>query len=499
MKFLVLLFLIASASFAQVINWTESSGGVSIAVDLSDNVYTVAYDYNPAGDIYLTKRDLNGNLLWETKFDQTDNSKWEKATWVETDNSGNAIVTGTLMSGYSNPVNAASIVMKFSPQGTLLWRNVYENSFDGSYTKQCLVDASNNIYVLGLGFNGTGQSTKVKKFAPDGSVIWTYYSYDGIGAPLYFKFTRDNAIVISGRGITGSINGFAKIDLAGLNKWSIAGVNSITTGDAAGDSEGNTYIITGLYGSNTQSTVKKLNSTGNIVWENNFLIAGTRIEIGSDNLPVVAGFPNTGSAGSSFIKVNQNGSLLWANQNADSTYNLLAHAQLKLDQFNNAYLAASIMTHMAVCRVNSNGSTGWTVTIPTGYAQGIDFGSDNSVYVVGGGTSGAGSGGTGKILQPLTNITGNSNQLPANNWLGSNYPNPFNPATIIKFGIATEGKYTITVYDVSGQLVSVLAEVYKEPGEYSVSFDGSSLPSGIYFYKLQGNDFSVTKRMILIK
>lgn len=499
MKFLVLFLLMASASFAQVIHWTQSTGGVSIAIDNSDNVFTVAYDYNPAGDIYLTKRDLNGILLWVAKYDQTDNSKWEKATWVETDNNGNAIVTGTLMSGYSNPVNAASIVMKFSPQGTLLWRNVYENSFDGSYTKQCLVDASNNIYVLGIGFNGTGQSAKVKKFAPDGSVEWTYFNFDGIGVPLYFKFTRDNAIVISGRGITGSINGFAKLDLAGNNKWSIAGVNSITTGDAAGDSDGNSYIISGLYGSSTQSTLKKVNSTGSTIWENNFLIAGTRIEIGSDNMPVIAGFPNINSFGSSFIKVNQNGTLLWANPDADSSFNLLAHAYLKLDQFNNAYLAASIMTHMAVCKVNSNGSSGWTVTIPYGYAKALDFGSDNSVYVVGGSTSGAGDGGTGKILQPLTNVSGNGNLIPLNNWLGNNYPNPFNPETIIKFGISDEGKYSITVYDLTGKEISVLTDGYKKPGEYSVKFMSNGLPSGIYFYKLESRNFSETKRMILIK
>lgn len=498
MKILILILMIAPVSFTQIIHWTQNTGGISIAVDNNNNVFTVYYEYNPAGDIYLTKRDLNGNFLWESKFDQTDNSKWEKATWVETDNNGNAIVTGTLMSGYSNPVNAASIVMKFSPQGTLLWRNVYETSFDGSYTKQCLVDASNSIYVLGVGFNGTGQSAKVKKFASDGSVLWTYFNFDGIGMPLNFKFTRDNCIVISGRGITGSINGFAKLDLTGNNKWSIAGVNSITTGDAAGDSDGNTYIITGLYGSSTLSTVKKVNPTGNIIWENNFLIAGTRIEIGNDNLPVVAGYPNTGSFGSSFLKVNQNGTLMWANPDADSTFNLLAHAMLRLDMYNNAYLAASTMTHMAVCRVNSNGSNGWTITIPTGYAYGIDFGSDNSVYVVGGSTSGA-SGGTGRILQQLTNITGNHSLIPSANWLGINYPNPFNPETIIKFGIAEEELYSLTVYDITGKEISVLADGYKKPGVYSVSFNGSGLPSGIYFYKLKSINFSETKRMILIK
>ena len=117
-------------TYGQVsIDWVQFTRGVSIATDNTNNVYTVDYDYNPAGDITLTKRDTDGNFLWSEKYDQTDNSKWEKATWVAVDNLGNVYVSGTLMSGYSNPVNAASILMKFDTNGNLVWRNVYENSF----------------------------------------------------------------------------------------------------------------------------------------------------------------------------------------------------------------------------------------------------------------------------------------------------------------------------------------------------------------------------------
>jgi len=491
-------FLVSAISFGQVIQWVGSTGGISLAVDNLNNVYTVDYEYNPAGDIYLTKMGSDGSILWEAKYDQTDNSKWEKATWVETDNSGNAIVSGTLMSGYSNPVNAASIIMKFSSTGTLLWRNVYETSFDGSYTKKCIVDGSNNIYVLGIGNDGTGQKIKIKKFAPDGSTIWTYYNPVGIGAPSNFKFTPDNAIVISARGITGSINAFAKLDINGNHLWSTPGMNSITIGDIAGDNAGNSYIISGLYGSNTQSTVTKTDPAGAIVWQNNFNLTGFKIEVGSDNLPVVAGYPNSGSPGSSFIKVNSNGTLLWANPDGDSTFAFLAHSMLKLDQFNNIYLAAGLMTHMGVCRVNSNGTNGWTVTIPgSGYANAIDFGTDNSIYVVGG--SASAGGGMGRIMQPLTPVIGYSNSVPSDNWLGNNYPNPFNPKTIIQYGIIADGVYKLSVYDLSGKVVSVLVNGFKKAGEYSEAFDGTNLSSGMYFYILEGNNYSETKKMILIK
>ena len=244
-----------------IVDWVEPTTGVSIAVDAANNVYTVYYEYNLGEEITLTKRDVNGNLLWEASYDQTDPTKWEKATWVTTDNDNNILVSGTFMSGYSNPVNAASILMKFSPTGNLLWRQVFESSFDGSYTKKCLVDASNNIYVLGMGSGPAGYVTKIKKFSSTGSALWSYFDADGIGAPINFKFTPDGSIVIACRSIYGSINGYAKIDLNGNKIWSYPGVYSLTVGDASGDLFGNTYLVHGEYVTDPGTVLKKVDQS----------------------------------------------------------------------------------------------------------------------------------------------------------------------------------------------------------------------------------------------
>lgn len=387
MKRMILLLMCAMplAIFAQpVVEWTQQFGGISIAVDQLHNVFTVHYEYNPAGDITLTKRDPSGVLLWSASYNQTDNSKWEKATWVETDGEGNAIVTGTLMSGYSNPVNAASIVMKFSPDGTLLWRHVYETSFDGSSTKKCVIDQSNNIYVLGLGL----AVTKVKKFTAAGDTVWSYYDQNGIGAPLNIKLTPDNGLLIIGRGIVGSVNGFAKIDLDGNHLWSLAGQNSLTAGDAAGDAFGNTYIVTGEYVANGGTILKKLNGAGVQGWSNLFAaFSGNRIEVGSDGQPVMSGYPNVNSFGAAFMKADTSGQLVWSNMDADGALSLMLHAMLRLDNQNNAYLGAGTLFEMAICKVNADGSNGWTVTTPGSYANAFDFDSAYDVYVVGGQTA----------------------------------------------------------------------------------------------------------------
>ena len=84
-------------------------------------------------------------------------------------------------------------------------------------------------------------------------------------------------------------------------------------------------------------------------------------------------------------------------------------------------------------------------------------------------------------------------------FLYQNYPNPFNPVTNLEFGISDLGFVSLKVYDALGQEVRTLANEIRSPGNYNVEFDGSDLPSGIYFYKLEAGDFVETKRMILLK
>lgn len=406
--FLTTLLFLPLFTFSQVnVAWEEFTRGNSIAVDANNNVYTVDYEQNLGAEMSLTKRDANGNFIWVASYDQTDNTKWERAAWVATDNNGNIIVCGTYMSGYSNPVEAASIVMKFNSSGNLLWRNVYESTFDGSSVKKCLVDADNNIYVLGIGSGPDGFRIKVKKFKPNGTTLWTYFDPVGIGAPLNFKFTPDNHIVIIGRGITGSVNGYAKIDLNGNHIWALAPVFSLTIGDAAGDAFGNTYVVHLDYVFNGTTRIKKLDPAGNMIWDYVYGLAGNRIEVGNDNHPVVSGYPSSGSFGAAFMKVDEDGNELWSNPDADGPQALMLHALLLLDEYNNAYLAAGTLFNMAVCKVNSDGSNGWTaLTASGGYANSMVLGRNiNSIFVVGGTTARLDDETAPIICNPPSNIT----------------------------------------------------------------------------------------------
>ena len=83
--------------------------------------------------------------------------------------------------------------------------------------------------------------------------------------------------------------------------------------------------------------------------------------------------------------------------------------------------------------------------------------------------------------------------------LAQNYPNPFNPSTTIKFAIPQSSEVTLKVYNALGQEVSTLINQFMESGVHTINFDASSLNSGIYFYKLDANQFSDVRKMTLIK
>ena len=83
--------------------------------------------------------------------------------------------------------------------------------------------------------------------------------------------------------------------------------------------------------------------------------------------------------------------------------------------------------------------------------------------------------------------------------LSQNFPNPFNPTTVISLALAKSGYTSMTVYNVLGQLVATPIDQYMSTGTYNVTFDARNLQSGVYFYQIRSGDFTQVKRMILMK
>ena len=83
--------------------------------------------------------------------------------------------------------------------------------------------------------------------------------------------------------------------------------------------------------------------------------------------------------------------------------------------------------------------------------------------------------------------------------LGDNFPNPFNPSTNIQYSLNSESKVSIKVYNILGEEVAVLVDEFKPKGKHSCKFEAGNLPSGIYIYRIQTDDFTDVKKMMLVK
>ncbi len=90
-------------------------------------------------------------------------------------------------------------------------------------------------------------------------------------------------------------------------------------------------------------------------------------------------------------------------------------------------------------------------------------------------------------------------EIPQQFALLQNYPNPFNPATTIVYDVPVQSRIVIKVFDIIGNETAVLIDEVKNAGRYHITFDGSRLPSGIYFYRIISDKFNSVKSMILLK
>ena len=90
-------------------------------------------------------------------------------------------------------------------------------------------------------------------------------------------------------------------------------------------------------------------------------------------------------------------------------------------------------------------------------------------------------------------------EVPQSFALSQNYPNPFNPETTISYDLLTDGEVKITIFNLSGQTITLFDKGMQTSGSYELIWDSKDNPSGIYFYRLQSGEFSQTKKMNLLR
>jgi hypothetical protein len=109
------------------------------------------------------------------------------------------------------------------------------------------------------------------------------------------------------------------------------------------------------------------------------------------------------------------------------------------------------------------------------------------------------SSGSGTFCNAPVDVEKDTVLIPDKFDLSQNFPNPFNPSTLIKYQLPKSSQVTLKIYNVLGDEVATLVNEEKPAGSYEVIFNSAKIASGTYFYKLQAGSFVETKKMILLK
>ncbi len=206
----------------------------------------------------------------------------------------------------------------------------------------------------------------------------------------------------------------------------------------------------------------------------------------------------TSSTISSIIIKSIDGGFVWTGQTSPTTDPLYGVSFATVDS------GTAVGGNGAIIHTVNSGTTWLTQTSGTIQTlNGVSFANSNLGITVGN---------SGTILRTtsggLTGVSHNNNSsgLPGIFKMYQNYPNPFNPSTTIRYQLPVGGEVKLAVYDLLGKQISLLVNDERKKGTYDVKFEGSSVSSGIYYYKLDVTDpesyatlYSSTKKMILVK
>jgi len=176
--------------------------------------------------------------------------------------------------------------------------------------------------------------------------------------------------------------------------------------------------------------------------------------------------------------VQRNPLLIWTSSSEATSYRVQLSTS---NNFNTTIIDTIIIdTTLQVKILNANTLYYWRVCAINNYGS-----SDYSTgYFI-----------TGESILSIRNIS----ELPQKFILYQNYPNPFNPFTTIKFFLPVRSNVKITLLNLLGQEVKLLSNNYYNEGEHIINVDASNLASGVYYYKVEANNFFDIKKMILIK
>lgn len=498
----------------------------AIAVDALGNVYVTGYTYvyypgttlNPGmyKDYITIKYAPDGTQLWANQYGDLRHHDFAKA--LSLDNSGNVYVTGVSNGGTTRD---DCTTIKYSPSGGVLWVQRYDHNGNRDGGVSVLVDKSGAVYVFGNSetqFNDFYQDYATLKYNSSGILQWVqrYNGFSGAGNQhdnaVAMTFDPSGNVVVTGNSFSGSVYDIAtiKYNPSGSQLWVRRYAGTATASGVVADPSGNVYVggKKNMGGPNDDFLTLKYNSDGILQWANTYNGPANTTDIirsitldGSSNI-YVTGESSGGAPGTGYdfatVEYNSAGIQQWVQRYNSSGGNYDYTVGIKVNWWGSeiyvggySYVTGHNYDYAVIkygidvrCVTPGNVKVlvchkGKTICVDS---NAVDAHLAHGDYV-------------GNCIGDNT-----VESLPASFELHTNYPNPFNPSTSIGFVLPSDSRVKLTIYDIAGRQVEVVADGLYQAGNHQVVWNASAYPSGVYLYRLEANGNVIdTRRMILLK
>jgi hypothetical protein len=463
----------------------------AMTLDKYANVYVTGWSRWGAGqeteDIVTIKYDANGNLQWVARYDGTvgDCHQYDHGHAIVVDEGGNVYVTG--LSHGNNNIHEDYITLKYSPSGVLLWDRRYNspsNNVDAAWSIS--LDGVGGVYITGESYlNSKGLDMVTIKYNTAGTQQWLarYNNNSANGDDRGCEVVTDrlgNSFVTgsSYNGTTGKLDYYTiKYNTAGTEQWAKRYNGSGNDTDAATgidiDVHGNVYVTGYSKGTGSANydytTIKYSGIDGSQMWLNTY--NGGSVDKAWDvkvfKKSCAADMWEEGDIPCWDIAIYVTGQSTGIGTSND--FLNIRYSEVGVQSWVNRFNGPTNSSDAAYSIAINDGH-------PIIYAGG-SFANDYG-------------------------IIGITEERPGDfiqNGSSKSYPNPFNPETRISFRIEKESNVKLVIFDILGRTVATLIDKKLSDGTHGVTWNAANLNSGVYFYRLETDFYTETKKLVLIK
>jgi hypothetical protein len=464
------------------------------------------------------------DTMWTRTFDGP--SEYDSGNSIKNTKDGGYIIVGgkntQLYSGGSD-----LWLIKTDDLGDTLWTKTYSNCISGGANS--VQQTSDDGYIVtGTIWSVVGGDVDVYLIKTDslGDTLWTktFGGVEGDGGMSVQQTSDDGYIVTGLTGSFGAGNGdvwLIKTDALGDTLWTktFGGVD-LDIGRSVQQTSDNGYIIAGdteSFGAGNRDVwLIKTDALGDTLWSKTFggvdLDIGKSVQQTSDDGYIITGV--TGSFGAGhwdiwLIKTDALGDTLWTRTFGGVQSDEGNSVQQTSDA---GYIVAGYTASFGagtadvwLIKTDSLGNTLWTKTFGgVEWDRGLSvYQTSDDGYIVTGDTESFGSGNCDVWLlktqpDPL-NLSIHESTVIKYNFLHQNFPNPFNPITVISWQLPVSSQVNLTIYNLVGQKFATLLSASLPSGFHEYKWDASDLPSGVYLYRLEAGDFVESRKMVLMK